>query len=109
MLYGATNPSFKKMKTEVGLFQENKDILQNIPGKDKTNVSEHITMMCANISHQIYDVKSKDDFKLKVEHETIENAVDGNVIIYDDRHDGPLNQSSPSFVAVATGDTLILG
>lgn len=93
--------SFPEMSFTSELFFKNKDQIQ-LPDKKLTGVDESITEVCANISHQIYSVRSATDFKLK------EETTDADKVIIFDNH-SVFNITSPSFVVAVTGDTLIMG
>jgi len=71
------------------------------PSKDDTGVDESITKLAAAVSGQIYAAKKAEDFDLSTE------DLDVEVIFYED-HDS-LNLVIPPFVAVRTGNTMILG
>lgn len=77
-------------------FEKNAD---QIDSPDIDGVDKSITEICANLSHQIYSVKEKDQFKMKEDTD--------KVVIFDNH--GELDIANPAFVVAVTGKTLIMG
>jgi len=72
-----------------------------VPTKEMTGVEPHITRLCATISKQLYNLKSKDQFKVS----TKDNK--GELVIFNNHK--PIALATPPFAAVVSGDTMILG
>eukprot|EP00545_Synedropsis_sp_CCMP1620_P002599 CAMPEP_0119012762 /NCGR_PEP_ID=MMETSP1176-20130426/7492_1 /TAXON_ID=265551 /ORGANISM="Synedropsis recta cf, Strain CCMP1620" /LENGTH=488 /DNA_ID=CAMNT_0006965785 /DNA_START=36 /DNA_END=1502 /DNA_ORIENTATION=- len=106
---GSSTPTSIIMIDEVGFEDDNmmqiekEGAVRYVPSPEMTGVKPTTTRLCAAISGQIYNATNVDDFNLNSD----DLQIDAEIIMFEQHK--KLEATTPPFVVVVTGQTMICG